>query len=137
MFGNVASGGGAMVAATASAGARPPEEVGGTGTGSWAKAVARMPTASTASGVFMGYLSSRENGRRAVSDQRFVARGSRPIHTANPEAPQERTRLGSAGARTLIAHALDPGMMLDRFEIAFNGAARAYGPVPETRITSK
>ncbi len=137
MFGNVASGGGAMVAATASAGARPPEEVRGTGTVSWAKVVARMPTASTASGVFMGYLSSGENGRRAVSDQRIVARGSRPIHTANPEAPQERTRLGSAGAHPLTVHALDPGVTLDRFEIALNGAAPAYRPMPETRITSK
>jgi hypothetical protein len=30
--------------------------------------------------------------------------------------------------------ALDPGVILDRFEIAFDGATRAYDPVPETRI---
>ena len=38
------------------------------------------------------------------------------------------------GARTLTVHALDPGVILDRFEVAFTGAARAYGPVPETKI---
>jgi hypothetical protein len=31
-------------------------------------------------------------------------------------------------------YALDPGVILDRFEIAFTGAPRAYGPVPETRV---
>ncbi len=38
------------------------------------------------------------------------------------------------GAHTLRVFALDPGVTLDRFEIAFTGAARAYGPVPETRV---
>ncbi len=38
------------------------------------------------------------------------------------------------GAHELKVFALDPGLILDRFEIAFAGAARAYGPVPETRI---
>ncbi len=38
------------------------------------------------------------------------------------------------GAHTLTVYALDPGVTLDRFEIAFTGAARAYGPVPETRV---
>ena len=38
------------------------------------------------------------------------------------------------GAHTLTVYALDPGVALDRFEIAFTGASRAYGPVPETRI---
>ena len=37
-------------------------------------------------------------------------------------------------ARTLTVHALDPGVILDRFEVAFTGAARADGPVPETKI---
>ena len=40
----------------------------------------------------------------------------------------------AAGAHTLTIYALDPGVMLDWFEIAFTGAPRAYGPVPETRI---
>jgi hypothetical protein len=40
----------------------------------------------------------------------------------------------AAGAHTLKVTALDPGVVLDRFEIAFDGAPRAYDPVPETRI---
>lgn len=39
-----------------------------------------------------------------------------------------------AGLHRLKVVALDPGLVLDRFEIAFAGAASAYGPVPETRL---
>ena len=39
------------------------------------------------------------------------------------------------GAHTLTVYALDPGFILDRLEIAFDEASRAYGPVPETRIS--
>ena len=49
-----------------------------------------------------------------------------------------RSRAGRSpaapGAHTLTVHALDPGVILDRFEVAFTGAARADGPVPETKI---
>jgi hypothetical protein len=38
------------------------------------------------------------------------------------------------GAHTLTVYALDPGLILDRFEIRFAEAPLAYGPVPETRI---
>jgi hypothetical protein len=38
------------------------------------------------------------------------------------------------GAHTVTVTALDPGFTLDRLELAFDGAAQAYGPVPETRI---
>jgi Gylcosyl hydrolase family 115 C-terminal domain len=38
------------------------------------------------------------------------------------------------GAHTLTVYGLDPGLILDRIEIDFAGAPRAYGPVPETRI---
>ncbi len=38
------------------------------------------------------------------------------------------------GAHTLTVWALDPGLILDRYEIDFDGAPRAYGPVQETRI---
>ena len=38
------------------------------------------------------------------------------------------------GAHTLTVYGLDPGLILDRIEIAFDGAPRAYGPVPETRM---
>ena len=38
------------------------------------------------------------------------------------------------GSHTLTVYALDPGVTLDRFEIAFRGSATAYGPIPETRI---
>jgi hypothetical protein len=38
------------------------------------------------------------------------------------------------GAHTLTVYALDPGVTLDWFEIAFTGAPHAYGPVPETRV---
>ncbi|MGB8031761.1 MAG: hypothetical protein WCF30_19070 [Terracidiphilus sp.] len=37
------------------------------------------------------------------------------------------------GEHTLNVYALDPGVTLDRFEIAFTGAHEAYDPVPETR----
>jgi hypothetical protein len=39
------------------------------------------------------------------------------------------------GAHELTLYALDPGIILDRIELAFTGAPRAYLPVPETRIT--
>lgn len=39
------------------------------------------------------------------------------------------------GAHKLTVYGLDPGVILDRFEIAFTGAPRAYGPMPETRVT--
>ncbi|MDE2134701.1 MAG: glycosyl hydrolase 115 family protein [Alphaproteobacteria bacterium] len=38
------------------------------------------------------------------------------------------------GAHALTVYALDPGVTLDRLEVSFTGAQRAYGPVPETRI---
>ena len=38
------------------------------------------------------------------------------------------------GAHELTVYALDPGVILDRYEISFAGAPRAYDPVPETRI---
>jgi hypothetical protein len=38
------------------------------------------------------------------------------------------------GAHTLKVYALDPGVTLGRFEVAFQGAPKAYLPVPETRI---
>ncbi|MDE2500688.1 MAG: glycosyl hydrolase 115 family protein, partial [Alphaproteobacteria bacterium] len=38
------------------------------------------------------------------------------------------------GAHTVTVYGLDPGLILDRIEIDFAGAPRAYGPVPETRI---
>jgi hypothetical protein len=38
------------------------------------------------------------------------------------------------GGHTLTVYALDPGVTLDRFEIAFTGAPSAYGPVPETAV---
>jgi len=41
------------------------------------------------------------------------------------------------GKHTLTVYALDPGVTLDRFEIAFKGASSAYGPIPETRIVDR
>ena len=41
------------------------------------------------------------------------------------------------GHHTLTVTALDPGVTLDRFEIDFAGASRAYGPVPETRVVTE
>jgi hypothetical protein len=38
------------------------------------------------------------------------------------------------GVHTLTVYALDPGVTLDRFEIAFMGAHHSYGPVPETAV---
>lgn len=40
------------------------------------------------------------------------------------------------GNHTLTVWALDPGAILDRIAITFDGANAAYGPVPETRIHS-
>jgi hypothetical protein len=45
----------------------------------------------------------------------------------------DNLRLAS-GAHTLKVFALDPGVILDRFEIDFAGAEHAYLPVSETRI---
>jgi hypothetical protein len=39
------------------------------------------------------------------------------------------------GSHTLEVYALDPGVILDRFELRLAGAAQAYGPIPESRIT--
>ena len=36
------------------------------------------------------------------------------------------------GRHTLTVYGLDPGVMLDRFEVDFTGAPEGYGPVPET-----
>ena len=41
------------------------------------------------------------------------------------------------GRHTLAVYALDPGVTLDRFEVAFKGASPAYGPIPETRIVNR
>lgn len=41
------------------------------------------------------------------------------------------------GSHTLTVYALDPGVTLDRFEIAFTGKSPAYGPIPETRIVNR
>lgn len=38
------------------------------------------------------------------------------------------------GVHEVTVRALDPGVTLDRLELAFTGAPRAYGPVPETRV---
>ncbi|HVW19690.1 MAG TPA: glycosyl hydrolase 115 family protein [Opitutaceae bacterium] len=38
------------------------------------------------------------------------------------------------GGHVLTVYALDPGIVLDRFELSFAGAQRAYGAVPETKI---
>ena len=46
-----------------------------------------------------------------------------------PNAP-----IMSSPAPPVTVWALDPGVVLDRYEIAFTGAPRAYDPVPETRI---
>jgi len=40
----------------------------------------------------------------------------------------------SAGVHQITAYALDPGMTLDRLEVAFVGAAKADGAIPETRV---
>jgi len=56
-------------------------------------------------------------------------------HVLTNEAIEKLPDLRLApGAHTLRVFALDPGLTLDRFEITFTGAARAYDAVPETRI---
>ncbi len=58
-------------------------------------------------------------------------------HVLTNEAIETLPNLRLApGAHTLTAYALDPGVTLDRFEIRFTGAPRAYSPVPETRIVA-
>ncbi|MGH7995844.1 MAG: glycosyl hydrolase 115 family protein [Opitutaceae bacterium] len=59
-------------------------------------------------------------------------------HVLTNEAEERLVNLELApGAHTLTVYALDPGVTLDRFEIAFTGAQRAYGAVPETRIEAR
>jgi hypothetical protein len=41
------------------------------------------------------------------------------------------------GSHSLTVWALDPGVILDRFEVVFAGSAPHYGPLLETRITNK
>jgi hypothetical protein len=41
------------------------------------------------------------------------------------------------GRHTLAVYALDPGVTLDRFEVAFKGSSPAYGPIPETRVVGR
>jgi hypothetical protein len=41
------------------------------------------------------------------------------------------------GRHTLAVYALDPGVTLDRFEVAFKGSSSAYGPIPETRVVDR
>jgi hypothetical protein len=56
-------------------------------------------------------------------------------HALSNKAIEKLTNLRlKPGAHTLTVYALDPGVTLDRFEIAFTGAPHAYGPVPETRV---
>jgi hypothetical protein len=56
-------------------------------------------------------------------------------HALTNEAIGEVGNLRLApGAHTLRVYALDPGMIFDRFEIAFAGAQPAYTAIPETRI---
>ena len=56
-------------------------------------------------------------------------------HALSNKAIEEIINLRlSPGTHTLRVYALDPGVTLDRFEIAFDGASRAYDPIPETKI---
>ncbi len=56
-------------------------------------------------------------------------------HVLTNKAIEKLTDLRLApGAHSLTIYALDPVLTLDRFEISFTGAPKAYGPVPETRI---
>jgi hypothetical protein len=57
------------------------------------------------------------------------------VLTNNSVAEVNNLRL-APGAHRLEVWALDPGVVLDRFELAFAGAERAYGPVPETRLAA-
>ena len=58
-------------------------------------------------------------------------------HVLTNAAVEQGANLALApGAHTLIVYALDPGVTLDRFEVDFTGAPRAYGPVPETKIVA-
>jgi len=41
------------------------------------------------------------------------------------------------GRHTLAVYVLDPGVTLDRFEVAFKGSSPAYGPIPETRVVNR
>jgi hypothetical protein len=42
-----------------------------------------------------------------------------------------------AGRHTLGVYVLDPGVTLDRFEVAFRGSSPAYGPIPETKVVDR
>lgn len=81
---------------------------------------------------------SVDGGERKVLDfsaPYYGARWRRNVldNSASVEIPNVPLKPGS---HTIDVTALDPGVTLDRFEIAFEGAARAYGPVPETRMVA-
>ncbi|MEI9886490.1 MAG: hypothetical protein WDN08_08295 [Rhizomicrobium sp.] len=63
----------------------------------------------------------------------FSATWKRNVLTNTAIGEVNNLRL-APGAHELVVTALDPGMILDRYEIAFAGSPRAYDPVPETRI---
>jgi hypothetical protein len=63
----------------------------------------------------------------------FSARWSDQVATNSHTETLHDLRL-KPGAHTVTVTALDPGFTLDRLELDFDGAPKAYGPVPETRI---
>ena len=47
-----------------------------------------------------------------------------------------KTQLIQQGKHTLKIYAIDPGVILDRITIDLGGLQKAYGVIPETRISN-
>ena len=79
---------------------------------------------------------SLDGGAPKVLDYRIVYYGAKWRQNVldNATAVEIHDVPITPGSHTLTVYALDPGVTLDRFEIAFAGASSAYGPVPETKV---
>ena len=99
------------------------------------KAIA-LPTFPIAKGNKLRIAISLDGGAPQVLDFSIVYYGAKwRQHVLDNEAVVTLHDVPIApGSHTLTVTALDPGVVLDRIEIGFAGASRAYGPVPETRV---
>lgn len=98
--------------------------------------VIALPILPVTSGNGMRVAVSLDGGAPVILDLQtaeFSATWKQNVLTNTAIGELNNLRL-KPGAHELTVYALDPGVILDRYEIAFAGAPRAYDPVPETRI---
>jgi hypothetical protein len=98
--------------------------------------VIALPMAPITSENGMRVAASLDGGAPTILDlsaAEFSATWRRNVLTNTAIGSFGNLRL-APGAHTLTLTALDPGVTLDRIAIIFDGAQKAYGPVPETRV---